>query len=263
MYTTSNNIDIITIPFRFVNCYLINYRSNYILVDTGYPKDLIKLHNKISLITLDSELTNLKAIIITHHHSDHSGAVSYLKKINPNIKVIAHKNCFQNMEKGKNNSEEVYFTTNKIIQLLVRFSHFLFKNSGKFEKYIKQGNDIEIDYKPLYINLAKDSSSFIEDSQSQETGPSIKIFPTSGHTNDSICIKAGNHILVGDTMASSFNFFGMHYLPIIFIDLYYLYESWEKILQEKVDIIIPSHGDCFDKNEVAKNLKYFKKAYKI
>lgn len=258
-----SDFDIITIPFKFVNTFLINYKSNYILVDTGYPKDNIKLYNKISLITLDPELNNLKAIILTHHHSDHSGAISYLKKINPKIKIIAHKNCFLNMEKGINNMDKTYYTPVRTLQILTRLMRKLSKNSGRFEKYIKQENDIEIEDKPIFLRFNNDELEYLENIDNEDEQKVIKIIPTMGHTDDSICIKISNHILVGDTMASSFNIFGNHYLPVIFEDLNSLYESWKKLLDEKAYTFIPSHGDFFDKNEVAKNIYYFNKAYKI
>ncbi len=263
MFTTSNNIDIITIPFRFVNTFLINYKSNYFLVDTGYPKDYLKLYNKISLITLDPDLSNLKGIIITHHHSDHTGGIWYLKKINPAIPLIAHKNCFENLKKGFNSPEETYYSTSRSIQRLTRLSHKLMKNSNRFEPYIKQESDIELTERPLFLNIETNHFEFENAIDENKKEPYIKIFYTPGHTNDSICIKIENHLLAGDTLASGFNFFGNRYLPVIFNDLKVLYKSWEKILEEKVDCIIPSHGDCFDKNEIAKNLNYFNKAYKI
>ncbi|MEJ5273654.1 MAG: MBL fold metallo-hydrolase [Spirochaetota bacterium] len=263
MFTTFNNIDIIPIPFKFVKTFLISYKSKYYLVDTGYPKDYLKLYNKISLITLDQELSNLKAIIITHHHSDHTGGIFYLKKINPEIRIIAHKNCFENLKKGSNSNDEKYFTCSKTIQRLTRLSHKLFKNSGRFEPYTKKDSDIEISDKDLFLNLEEDTLFDEGSFEKYKNQPFIKIFYTPGHTDDSICIKIDDHIIVGDTLASSFNIFGNRYLPIIFNDLKILYQSWEKILKEDVNTIIPSHGDSFDKNEVAKNINYFKKAYKI
>lgn len=258
-----SDFDIITIPFKFVNTFLINYKSNYILVDTAYPKDSVKLYNKISLITLDPELNNLKAIIITHHHSDHTGAVTYLKSINPKIRIIAHENCFINMEKGVNNINENYFTPVRTMQILTRLIRKFSKDSGRFEKYQKKDNDILVKNKPLFLRFNNNELEFFENISEKDDQKTIKIIPTIGHTNDSICIKISNHILVGDTMASSFNIFGNHYLPVIFNDLYSLYENWKILLEEKADIFIPSHGDFFDKNEVAKNIYYFKKAYRV
>lgn len=267
MYTTSNNIDIITIPFRFVNTFLINYKSSYILVDTGYPKDYLKLYNKISLITLDSDLSNLKYIIITHHHSDHTGAIWYLKKINPKIQIIAHKNCFDNLEKGSNRIDEKYFTCSKTLQRLTRLSHKLLKNSGKFTPYKKQENDFVVDDKPLYLDLESFDifyKDLYEKKQDKDKNPPyLKIFYTPGHTNDSVSIKINSFIIVGDTMASSFNVFGNRFLPVIFSNLSTLYKSWENILEENVKTILPSHGNSFDQNNVSQNLRVINKIYKI
>lgn len=278
MYTTENNIDIIPIPFRFVNTFLLNYKSNYILVDTGYPKDCVKLHNKISLITLDPELSNLKAIIITHHHNDHTGAVNYFKKINPNIKIIAHKNCFEKMKTGTNDLNNPYYTCSRALQILTRLMHLLFPKSGYFEPYIKQDNDIVVEDKPIYFDISQlkvvdrtftesdfTSSSIAIDKDGRKTkeNTEIKIFATPGHTDDSIVVMIDKYIIAGDTAAASFNIFGSHFLPVIFNDISNLYESWKKIINEKVNTIIPSHGDPFDKEELANNLNFFDKIYKI
>ncbi len=263
MFTIENKIDIIPIPFKFVNTFLVYYKSNYVIIDTGYPKDCKKLYSKISLLTLDPDLTNLKAIIITHHHSDHSGALSYLKKINPNIRVIAHKKTFEYLKKGDNDFEQGYYTISRTLQILTRLSHKLIKNSGKFEPYFKNENDIEIENKPIFVDLFNFNfleEEFIDD---KDKNLYLKIFPTVGHTDDSISISIDKYLFAGDLVASSFNIFGNRYLPIIFNDLEILYNSWKNILSEKIEIILPSHGDSIEKNELAKYLFYFKKAYKI
>ncbi len=263
MYSINNEIDIISIPFLFVNTFLISYKDSYMLVDTGYPKNAKKLYSKISLITLDPELHKLKAIIVTHHHSDHTGAVSYFKNINPEIKIIAHKNCFKYMEKGDNDFSSDFYTNSIILQLLTKLSHKISKKSVKFTPYIKKENDIEIENIPIYINIP--DGNIVEEGKINEKNKEhlIKIFPTLGHTDDSISIKIGKYLICGDLAASSFNIFGTKYLPIIFNNLETIYNSWKQILNEKIELILPSHGEEINKNELDKNLFSVKRVYKI
>ena len=91
-------MDIFTITTSGVNCYLLNYENNYIIIDTGVP-------NKRS--TLEDILRSkgciegkLKLIILTHSDSDHSGNANYLKKIYK-TKIAMHKNDEIGVQSGK------------------------------------------------------------------------------------------------------------------------------------------------------------------
>jgi glyoxylase-like metal-dependent hydrolase (beta-lactamase superfamily II) len=74
--TTSRLIK--TITFRDVNCYLVKTPDGYILVDTGYSNQRIKIEK-----ALDEEGVqpgNLKLILLTHGDFDHTGNSAYFRE---------------------------------------------------------------------------------------------------------------------------------------------------------------------------------------
>lgn len=66
-----------------INCYLIDERETFTLIDTGLPffyKGILKVaHN---------EGKPISRIILTHGHGDHVGALDHLKELLPNVEVI-------------------------------------------------------------------------------------------------------------------------------------------------------------------------------
>ncbi len=67
---------------------LINYKGKKILFDTGQGSALFKNAN-----LLDTDLTNLDAIILSHGHYDHGGNVQKILEMNSQAVFYAHPGC--------------------------------------------------------------------------------------------------------------------------------------------------------------------------
>ena len=94
------------------NCYIIHDNKNALIVDPGSQG--IKIINKINELKV-----SVKAILITHYHFDHTGALEEMKN-HYNVDVI-------DFENKKNNSGFEF----KIIE---NFGHTLDSVSYLFEK---------------------------------------------------------------------------------------------------------------------------------
>ncbi len=159
-------MDIITITDNIfqTNTYLLvdNNRENAVLIDPGADAEDIVKH------LLDKGL-KLMAILITHGHFDHIGAVDEIIEILNNkgqsgIKVFAHKQEAEMMENAQKNLSKMFMA--KSI-------------TAKANSFIKNGD---------IINL---SNTFV-----------FECFEIFGHTNNSICYyNSDNKVLfTGDTL---------------------------------------------------------------
>ena len=78
MMTTEDRPQIITMPLRGVNAYLVRGNQNSILVDTGFPGMEDTILDKLSKSGVSPEEISL--ILLTHGHPDHAGSAAALKK---------------------------------------------------------------------------------------------------------------------------------------------------------------------------------------
>ena len=69
---------------------LVEYGDKRILFDTGNNPETLERNIKAKKI----ELTKLDFVVMSHRHGDHMGGLSYILRINPNIKIYAPKEGF-------------------------------------------------------------------------------------------------------------------------------------------------------------------------
>lgn len=67
--------DVFLVRASDVNCYLLRDGEDVTLVDAGYPADRFTVTN--ALENVGRRPQNVKAVLITHAHTDHIGAASY------------------------------------------------------------------------------------------------------------------------------------------------------------------------------------------
>lgn len=222
-------LNFMIISLSATNCFLIYTPKGYLLVDCGY------LHNqkifRIHLRKLGVSFTDIKYLMLTHHHRDHCGLVHFLKKANPAIKAIMSEKCAQYLQKGdygiSANSRYANPRLGRIISLYTRLGKF----TAEPEPYFAADNDIII---------RNDDYAF-----PQESGLDGRIILTPGHTDDSISLIVGEHAFIGDAARNMLNFTGAPYRPILAEDLEECYASWEKLKTSAARILYPSHGSPF------------------
>lgn len=74
-------------------CYYIEDGDDKILFDTGYSDSFIKNAENMNI-----ELNNIKKIVISHGHNDHTGGLKYFFKEKSDIELISHPNSFNYKE---------------------------------------------------------------------------------------------------------------------------------------------------------------------
>ena len=252
-FNNKNNEDIpyeiINIKMEFTNLYLISVNGEYILIDTGYEKEFnkfIKLINEYKI-----EIGKIKYILLTHHHDDHVGFLNQLIKMNSNIKVILHRKTINLIAMGFNDRNNGGGIINKRIFLLFKIKQLLSpKWDLSFPPYKLRKGDIvlEEDYEDL----------------SEILGVNIKALYTKGHSSDSVSyIYKDKYVFCGDLASNFLNWAGSKHMTLFNEDIDSVYKSWKKLMDLKVNIIIPSHGKPFNITRLKKNLNYYKKENQI
>lgn len=81
--------------------FYINYNDEEYLFDTG--QGLVLTHNAKKL---GINLKQISSVILSHGHDDHTGGLSEMLELNPELEVIAHKDAFSpKFKKSKNKLE--------------------------------------------------------------------------------------------------------------------------------------------------------------
>ena len=76
--TTMDSPQIIEIPFKSVNCYLLRSTLGFILVDTGTTKNRHELEAILAEYGITPQNQKLILVILTHGDFDHSGNAAYI-----------------------------------------------------------------------------------------------------------------------------------------------------------------------------------------
>ena len=80
------------------NIYLLNVNNGYLLIDTSYPDEYDSFVQKLNEI--DINISEIKYLLLTHHHNDHVGFAAQLVK-NSSAKIIVHEAAKSYLETGR------------------------------------------------------------------------------------------------------------------------------------------------------------------
>lgn len=211
--------------FYYFNLYVIRGKKGDILIDTGF----ICMKKRIKK-WLDQ--FNIKLIILTHVHVDHSWNVKYIKDLY-NCQVAIGIKDKVNIDNSKIDSIAKSLKLQRWTNLM---------NWG-MNKFIPQ--EYEVDYYLKNNEIIK------------KYGLELKIISLKGHTTGSIGIKYKDYLFVGDALVNrgtkvSIAFQNQHPLDAV--------KSIKKILKEKPEIIFVGHDKEITKDKLYKSFNYIDKA---
>ncbi len=226
---------IIPIQIGYANSFLILNGTNSVLVDTGNKNHGDFIIQKIKQHGL--QLTDIKLIILTHTHFDHSGNAAFLKE-KTGAEVVVHeaeKDClasgFTPIPKGT-----LPFT--KITSWLGRN---LFSFIGKY-------NPVETD---IVVKEQLDLIPWKIDGY---------ILHTPGHSKGSMSVIFGEKILAGDAF---FNRVINTRFPPFADEPKELLKTWQMLFDLGITEIYPGHGPKFDIEKARPDFVKWKKKLKV
>ena len=226
-----------SVKLGWTQCFLLKCTGGYLLIDTYYPKYYRRFERKLA--NLGITISDIKYLLLTHHHDDHAGFASKLVK-DTGCRVIAHRNAVLPLKKGK--SEDSAKALNRRVQITVKFYEvFTYGTEWSYPPLILTDRD---------IILEGDDKSFLK-----EIGIDGIILHTPGHTNTRDCISvllSDGNAFVGDAAMNFLWWTGLHHRPIgIGDDINTVYESWRKLREQGARVIYPSHGKPFSATKLA------------
>lgn len=215
-------------PVGPVNVYLIKSEP-YTLIDAGpyNPQALEILHHELSIQGI--ELNQIKRIVLTHGHQDHTGLADTLEKMS-GAEIWLHQNDLAKVQKGYWQLDQPFLAQlgipdQDITEILAQTG----KRNADFGSKL-------LNTRPLYGGETFSFTDFY-----------LEVIPTPGHSPGSVCLYApqdkilfsGDHILTGITPN-----------PIlepdsngswISVSRQYL-QSLRDILNKEITIVHPGHG---------------------
>lgn len=201
----------------YSNSVLLLNGENSILVDTGVKGNLQKFKLLLSHYNLSPD--DIKLIILTHAHHDHTGNLNGLVHLT-GAKVLVHKNEFENL---KNGFIPIPVGLGPYSGLISKTGRILFPKFASPKSFIAD-----------FVNL--------NDFDLSEYGIDAKVISTPGHTSGSQSVVIGKNLISGDTFINMRN--GMIF-PHFANDPKTLLETWEMLFNFGITEIYPGHGNPF------------------
>ena len=229
-----SDIKIISARVGFSNSILIVNGSNSIIIDTGVRGNLHHFKTLFKQFRLNAG--DIKLIILTHTHYDHTGNLKPLAELT-GAKVLVHKNEFENLKNG-------FIPIPKGLGNYTRF----ISNIGRivYPKYASP--------KPFVADLINENVFELA-----EFGVDGKILSTPGHTAGSQSVIIGKKLISGDTFIHMPN--GVIF-PHFCDDPKTLLATWQKLFDLGIEEIYPGHGKPFAVEKALMEFERWKKKIK-
>lgn len=229
--------------------YLFKSGSRYVLVDTGYEEDWELFKRRLD--TAGIGIHQISHLILTHHHDDHVGLVHNLVSENPSITVVMSELTQELIRAGENDQNHGGGLLNRRVAALILLkqayvSLFVGKRVDKSKNLL---------FKPY--ETRRGDVVFAAEISLRDVGIECDgtIFPTPGHTIDSVSILfPGGDCLVGDAAANFLGFAGTKNCVVFVRDLPEYYATWKDIIARGAKRIFPAHGRPFPSERLIRNL---------
>ncbi len=220
---SERSFTIYEIPGYISSLFLVEKDGSFLLLDAGCSCDFKRI--KLFLERKGKDLKDLKLVVVTHMHPDHSGAVKYFKK--NGIPVASTEGAYR-WYRGIGG-----FLQHKIDTLLAQFS------ARRKQNILEPVNYKRIFY-PDFILKNGDTLPYFED---------WKVIFTPGHTlYDIVLYNEKEGILyLADLILKIDEKFVLPF-PIIFPQL--MGKSLDKIKEYKFDTLLFAHGGILEKEKL-------------
>ena len=224
---------IITTKIGYSNSILLLNGANSVLIDTGIKgylqqfKDLFKQHNL--------HPTDIKLIVLTHTHYDHTGNLNELVKLT-GAKVLVHKNEFENLKTG--------FTA------IPSGTRFYTKAVVFLGRKLKPRHASPVPFTADFINTTRYSLA--------NFGIDGEVIHTPGHTAGSQSVLIGKTLIAGDTF---FNVREKIIFPPFANNPQQVLKTWQDLFEMGIDEIIPAHGKKFSAEKAIVEFKIWKQKF--
>ena len=213
------------------SCYLIRGRD-IVMIDGGMPNKL-KVFKRI-LARLEINPSDIKLIVLTHSHFDHSGSAREIRDLT-GAKIAIHEGERTYVENGGMIIPKGVNTYGKLTKPLL-FSIFKKISFPKFKP------DILITDEPYSLSIY---------------GIEGNIIHTPGHTAGSISvILDSGEEFVGCMAHNGFPFRLRPGLPIFAQDIEAIKKCWKILIDRDIKMIYPGHGKPFPVEVIKKSLEY-------
>lgn len=209
------------LPFRtgFVNCYLLETASGFVLIDTGSSRNREELVKELE--RAGCQPGQLKLILITHGDFDHTGNAAYLRQVFGG-KIAMHAGDAGMIERGD------MFVNRKKPNFLVRMLAPLFIPLGRADRFTPD----------LLFKAEGELSDFDLDA---------RVISIPGHSKGSIGIlTAYGELFCGDLLENN----KKPALNSLLDDVTEARDSLEKLGSLGVETVFPGHGMPFKMHQL-------------
>ncbi len=214
-----------TLTIGPTNCYLLNVREGYLLIDTSLPECFRQFLEKLKEIRVDP--SEIKLLLLTHAHDDHAGFAAELRE-ESGCRIVTHKNSIESLKEG----------------CIIKVGHFLNTRARIMMTLYSLSKRRDFEYTPVTLNERDVVIEGDDEEALKSVGIDGRIIYTPGHTEDGISvITADGDAFVGDVCMSNLGF--LHCRPIEVSDLPSVFASWQKIIENGARKIYPGHGKPF------------------
>lgn len=238
--------EVMVFEYDLTKAFLFPLDEGYLLFDTGYAKSFSSFKEQLSAYHVDIE--DIRFVVLSHHHDDHAGFVNELAALNPEVQVIVHEKSVPLLTLGQNNVANRGGIVNHAVNAIFNFKRAITPDwDFTFQPYFVRSEDVTFntnvyDLKPL-------------------SGLDAKLVYTPGHTSDSISLVYKDRFaFVADLASNILNWLGSRHLTLFNENVSNVYTNWELLLEDGIEVIIPSHGKPFNARQLKDNLNAYEQA---
>lgn len=217
------------ITYNQTHYYLLKCNDGYLLIDAGWSGKCKLFLTKLNSVGVHPH--QIKYILLTHHHHDHTAIVQELREIS-GARLIIHRRQMPFITKGVTDGASLKQINSRVWLVDKLMSPFL--TTGYDPITIKQTDHI--------IETERDNIIL------RKIGIMGVILSTPGHSSDSISVLLDNGTAyVGDLAMTIFGRLGRPPLPIEAEDYGQVKASLRKLIKYGMTECYPAHGHKIDR----------------